>query len=142
MSFSKHCSPLTKLTNVSDSGLIQQLCFIQQPNKKLAFMSTQPPPMKPTKTNQPAGKQNGQLLKEPQPRPSSHVASSTNDGTHRLTVRWTVPKEINIEELINNRAQMESTILTLIQPLFEDSDGHFYRWESDNLTQERDVIST
>ena len=38
-SFSKHCSPLTKLANISDSGLIQhQLCFIQ-PNEKIAIMS-------------------------------------------------------------------------------------------------------
>ena len=101
---------------------------------------TQLPPTKPTKNDQPAGKQKGQLLKDPQPRPSSHVASSTNDGTHRLTVKWTVPKETNMEELEHNRAQMETTILNIIQSIFEDSDGHFYRWESDNLTQ-RDVIS-
>ena len=34
-----------------------------------------------------------QLLKDPQPRPSSHIASSTNDGTHRLTFKWNVPND-------------------------------------------------
>ena len=38
-SLSKHCSPLIKLTNVSDSGLIQQLCFIQPNKNKIAIMS-------------------------------------------------------------------------------------------------------
>ena len=37
-SFSKHCSPLTKLANVSDLGLIQEICFIQS-NKRIAIMS-------------------------------------------------------------------------------------------------------
>jgi hypothetical protein len=36
---------------------------------------------------------------------------------------------------------MDKSILNLIKQLFEDSDGYFYRWESDNLTQ-RGKIST
>jgi hypothetical protein len=93
-----------------------------------------------TNGNKSPPKLNGQLLKDPQPRPASHVAPSTNDGTHRLTLKWNVPHDQKVEELESDSEKMEIAILNLIKPLFEESDGYFYRWESDDLTQ-RDTIS-
>ena len=90
--------------------------------------------------NQSPPQLHGQLLKDPQPRPASHVAPSTNDGTHRLTIKWNVPHDQKVEELESDQEKMEIAIINLIRPFFEDSDGYFYRWESDDLTQ-RDTIS-
>ena len=55
----------------------------------------------------------------------------TNDGTHRLTVRWK-PKT-NYEDLSIDQNSWLTTFLAILKTIFQDSDGSFYRWESQDM---------
>ena len=62
---------------------------------------------------------------------NSHINIATNDGTHRLTVKWTSPDDIRTYE--KDKAKLNNALLTLIQAIIADEDGVFYRWESEDL---------
>jgi hypothetical protein len=55
----------------------------------------------------------------------------TNDGTHRLTVRWK-PKT-NYEDLFIDQNSWLTMFLAILKSIFNDSDGSFYRWESQDM---------
>ena len=61
------------------------------------------------------------------------INAATNDGTHRLTVRWQ-PKK-NYQELSRDPVQWLSAVLDILQLLFADHNGVFYWWESEDITQ-------
>ena len=63
--------------------------------------------------------------------PHPHI--STNDGTHRITVKWKAPDDVN--EFESDKQRLNEALLTLMQTMFKDTDGVFYRWESDDLVE-------
>ena len=56
----------------------------------------------------------------------------TNDGTFRLTIRW--KHKSDFRALAANKAEWLTKFLTILQSIFSDNDGLFYRWESKDLT--------
>ena len=57
---------------------------------------------------------------------------ATNDGTHRITVKWTPP--IAIDEFENDEHRLNEALFTLVQTLFQDEDGVFYQWDRDQTS--------
>ena len=55
----------------------------------------------------------------------------TNDGTMRITVRWT-PADKQLSH-IQNPGKWATSALTMLQELFPDAAGLAYRWESQDL---------
>ena len=76
------------------------------------------------------------------PRPPPITNISTNDGTHRIIIKWKLDKQKGEESgaLEQNKQTMEQSILKILQHIFADDDGYFYRWESEDLLQAQ-VIS-
>ena len=62
-------------------------------------------------------------------RPSLNVA--TNDGTMRITVRWT-PNDKTLSHT-RDLSKWTEAALTMLQDLFPDDHGSAYRWESQDL---------
>ena len=58
--------------------------------------------------------------------------TSSNDGTHRVTLRWSPSKE-KFETAMSSPAAWIQQIHELLQVLFNDTDGVLYRWESQDL---------
>ncbi|KAI2501849.1 hypothetical protein MHU86_12614 [Fragilaria crotonensis] len=71
------------------------------------------------------------------PATTASVTAPTNDGTHRLTIRWTRKDDFHV--LNPNPIAWLTEALTLLQGLFNRTDGVFYRWESKDLTQSRTI---
>jgi hypothetical protein len=69
--------------------------------------------------------------------PHPHVP--TNDGTHRITVQWTSPSDVS--EFENNIGRLNEALFTLMTTLFQDTDGVFYRWESEELVETKAASS-
>ena len=69
--------------------------------------------------------------------PYPHIP--TNDGTHRITVKWTPPSEIT--EFENDKRRLNEALYTLMTTLFKDADGVFYRWESEDLVETKAASS-
>ena len=69
----------------------------------------------------------------PRPPPLAHV--STNDGTHRLTIRWSLINQEHgdLKKLESNKDILDTAIHKLMTHIFDDQDGQFYRWESSDL---------
>ena len=57
----------------------------------------------------------------------------TNDGTHRITVRWTPRKHDLSPE--RNPGEWTQEALLMLQDLFKDEYGVLYRWESQDLSR-------
>jgi hypothetical protein len=57
----------------------------------------------------------------------------TNDGTHRITVRWTPSKHDLSPE--RNPGEWTQEALRMLQDLFQDAHGVLYRWESQDLSR-------
>ena len=55
----------------------------------------------------------------------------TNDGTFRVTLRWTLPPDPARTSL--QTPEMKKQIYDLLAELFTDDDGYFYKWDNDNL---------
>ena len=68
-----------------------------------------------------------------------HPNIPTNDGTYRITVRWTAPSDVRECETDKNR--LNEALHTLMTTLFQDSDGIFYRWESEDLAETKAASS-
>jgi hypothetical protein len=64
-------------------------------------------------------------------RPAPHPNIPTNDGTHRITIKWTPPEEI--KEYEKDKNKLNQAIFTLVKDLFPDETGRLYRWESEDL---------
>lgn len=72
----------------------------------------------------------------PRVRPDSHPMLKTNDGTHRITVKWKLlNSDTTLIQRVNDRSYLDEEIFKLLQQMFQDQDGHFYRWESEDLVQ-------
>lgn len=56
----------------------------------------------------------------------------TNDGTYRVTFRWTPQGDFN--NYNENSTTWLEEVYTLMTDLFSDSDSSFYHWESTDLT--------
>ena len=59
--------------------------------------------------------------------------ASTNDERHRLTFRWKTKE--TCQNLAENSAEWLTTFLGILNDIFSDRDGSFYRWESADLSQ-------
>ncbi|KAI2509158.1 hypothetical protein MHU86_5277 [Fragilaria crotonensis] len=56
----------------------------------------------------------------------------TNDGTHRISIKWKLsPKEFT--ELVDNKTRLHSEIFSVLGVVFQETDGYFYQWDSDEL---------
>jgi hypothetical protein len=75
-------------------------------------------------------------LTEPIP---PHPKISTNDGTHRITVRWIAPSDVSEFEADTDR--LNEALHTLMTTLFQDTDGVFYKWESEEMTETKAASS-
>lgn len=71
------------------------------------------------------------------PATKTSVTAPTNDGTHRVTIRWTRKHDFHI--LNKNPTAWLNEALILLKGLFTSTDGVFYRWESKDLTQSRTI---
>ena len=69
--------------------------------------------------------------------PHPHIP--TNDGTHRITVKWTPPTKLT--EFENDKSRLNEALITLMTTLFQDDDGVFYRWESEDLIESKAASS-
>jgi hypothetical protein len=62
-----------------------------------------------------------------------------NDGTHRITVKWTPPSQI--DEFENDEQRLNEALYTLMQTLFQDDDGVFYPWDSETTSNTKAASS-
>ena len=69
-----------------------------------------------------------------------HPNIPTNDGTYRITVRWTAPSG-DVREFENDKNRLNEALHTLMTTLFQDSDGVFYRWESEDMEETKAASS-
>ena len=65
-------------------------------------------------------------------RVTPHQRFATNDGTHRLTIKWTAPTDI--EEYESDKSKCNLAIHTLVSTMLQADDGVLFRWESEDLT--------
>ncbi|KAI2498582.1 hypothetical protein MHU86_15926 [Fragilaria crotonensis] len=72
-------------------------------------------------------------------RTSVHQNVPTNDGTHRITIRWTPPESIHVYEKDKNK--MNEDIHSLVNDMFPEATGVLYRWESEDLVLSNSVQS-
>ena len=74
-----------------------------------------------------------EIFDTPRPPPLTHVP--TNDGTHRLTIRWSLTNQdpTDLKTLEQSKELLDTAIYKLMQHIFKDTDGYFYRWESTDL---------
>jgi hypothetical protein len=63
----------------------------------------------------------------------------TNDGTYRIDVRWTAPSDVT--EFENDKNRLNEALHTLMTTLFQDTDGVFYKWESEELLETKAASS-
>jgi hypothetical protein len=67
--------------------------------------------------------------------PHPHVA--TNDGTHRISIRWEPPDPVDTYEY--DKGKVQSSISNLLKAMFATEDGKLYRWESEDLSHSKDI---
>ncbi|KAI2492772.1 hypothetical protein MHU86_21777 [Fragilaria crotonensis] len=65
-------------------------------------------------------------------KPPPHPNIPTNDGTHRVTVKWTPPE--NTHEYEKDKKKMNETIHEIVQTMVPPEVGNLYRWESEDLS--------
>ena len=78
------------------------------------------------------------------PRPPAITHVPTNDGTHRVIIKWKLDKQSGEDSntLGNNKALLDQAIHRLLKHIFNDDDGTFYRWESEDLIQAQTISQT
>ena len=77
----------------------------------------------------------------PRDRPASNPMIATNDGTHRITVKWKLnATEYSIGKMEQDKQYLGEVVHMLLKSMFHDSDGHFYRWESADLVNARVIF--
>jgi hypothetical protein len=67
--------------------------------------------------------------------PHPHIP--TNDGSHRITVMWTSPTDVR--EFEQDKRRLNEALFTLMITLFKDTDGVFYRRESEELLEQKQL---
>jgi hypothetical protein len=60
-----------------------------------------------------------------------HPNIPTNDGTHRVNVKWTPPDDINAYE--QDKSKINMAIHSLVTEMLPEDAGVLYRWESEDL---------
>ena len=55
------------------------------------------------------------------------------DGTHRVTIRWKLPLEVN--RISRQAAEMKEAISSMLKELFRDDDGYLYQWTDDGTNK-------
>jgi hypothetical protein len=60
-----------------------------------------------------------------------HPNIPMNDGTHRLTIKWTTMEDIKAYE--RDKRKMNEDIHKLVTAMFPEESGTLYRWESEDL---------
>ena len=60
------------------------------------------------------------------------INRSSNDGTSRITIKW---KSKDYQSLAGDPVAWLTKFLDILNLLFSDRDGSFYRWESEDLLQ-------
>ena len=86
-------------------------------------------------TNQTASENTNKTTPDKEATIAPHPHIPTNNGTHRITVKWTLPTDIT--EFDNDKRRINEALFTLMKTLFRDEDGAFYRWGSD-----QDMVET
>jgi hypothetical protein len=61
-----------------------------------------------------------------------HPDISTNDGTHRLNIKWTISPEV-VKEYETDKNKLNEAIHGLTPSMFPEDIGLMYRWESEDL---------
>ena len=69
----------------------------------------------------------------------SHERTATNDGTHRLTIKWKPPSDL--AEFENDKRRLSEALHTLLITLFTDTDRVFYRGESEDMLKTKAASS-
>ena len=67
--------------------------------------------------------------------PHSNVA--TNDGTHRISIRWEPPDSVETYEY--DKGKLQASLSNILKALFTTEDGKLYRWESEDLLHTKDI---
>jgi hypothetical protein len=69
----------------------------------------------------------------------AHSNVPTNDGTQRITIRWTPPDAIQVYE--TDKKKMNEAIHSLVKVMFPEDSGVLYRWESEDLMLSKNTQS-
>ncbi|KAI2495088.1 hypothetical protein MHU86_19443 [Fragilaria crotonensis] len=56
----------------------------------------------------------------------------TNDGSHRISFKWKLAQK-EFTELVDNKTRLHSEIFSILGVVFQETDGYFYLWDSDEL---------
>jgi hypothetical protein len=61
-------------------------------------------------------------------RPPTLPRQVTNDGTHRLTFKWSTNDRAKMERLEQDKKFLDEEVHSLLSMVLTDADGTFYRW--------------
>jgi hypothetical protein len=64
-------------------------------------------------------------------KPNPYRTVPTNDGTHRVNVKWNPPENTHAHE--KDKKKLHDAIYELVSEIVPDTVGMFYRWESEDL---------
>ncbi|KAI2506498.1 hypothetical protein MHU86_7908 [Fragilaria crotonensis] len=64
-------------------------------------------------------------------KPNSYRTVPTNDGTHRVNVKWNPPESTHAYE--KDKKKLHDAIYELVREIVPDTVGVLYRWESEDL---------
>lgn len=64
-------------------------------------------------------------------KPPPYPTIPTNDGTHRVNIKWKPPEDISVYE--QDKCKLNECIYNLVHEMFPAEVGLFYRWESEDL---------
>ncbi len=62
-------------------------------------------------------------------KPPPYPNIPTNDGTHRVNIKWKPPEDISVYE--RDKCKLNECIYSLVHDMFPAEVGLFYRWESE-----------
>ena len=66
-------------------------------------------------------------------RPSSFPTIAVNDGSHRVTLKWSVHD--GLKQYNNDKETLTEDIQHLLRTLFTDMDGLIYHWQDKDLNR-------
>ena len=121
-------------TNLSKQSVSVKSTHVKSGSKASGFSG--PPPKQSNDSNDMDATIDDESAKPSATRiPTSAV--STNDGTHRLSVKWKL--ETDVREFAQDRNKMFREIHTMMTLLFDADEGLFYRWESEDLKTAKSI---
>jgi hypothetical protein len=68
---------------------------------------------------------------------STHLNVPTNDGTHRVNIRWEPPDSVELYE--KDKGKLQASLTNILKAMIQTTDGLMYRWESEDLLHFKDV---